>query len=188
MNKQTHALTTGQYMEIIQTIQHGFLNHRPAPIIAACLMMEANLGLRISDLAGRLRLADIVQDGGRYRLNITEQKTGKARTFTVPMELYLYLQHWCLDRQIRPEDCLFPVSVRSVQRRLQEACDYLGLDGIGTHSFRKYFATEIYKNNDFDIALVQQLLQHSSPAITQRYIGLDSRRIEAALEGHIRLI
>lgn len=188
MNKQTRALTTGQYREIILTIQHGFLNHRPAPVIAACLMMEANLGLRISDIADQLRLADIVQDGGRYRLNITEKKTGKLRAFTVPMELYLYLQRWCLDQRLRPEDCLFPVSVRSVQQRLYDVCDYLGLEGIGTHSFRKYFATEIYKNNDYDIVLVQQLLQHSSPAITQRYIGLESKRIEAALEGHVQLI
>lgn len=188
MNKQTRALTTEQYTEIIQTIQHGFLNHQPAPVIAACLMMEANLGLRISDIANRLRLADIVRDGGRYRLNITEKKTGKLRTFTVPMELYLYLQRWCLDRRIRPEEVLFPVHIRSVQKRLSEACDYLGLEGIGTHSFRKYFATEIYKNNDYDIILVQQLLQHASPAITQRYIGLESKRIEAALEGHVRLI
>jgi len=74
-----------------------------------------------------------------------------------------------------------------VQQRLQDACDYLGLEGIGTHSFRKFFATQIYQNNGYDIALVQTLLQHSSPAITQRYIGIEPQRIEAALETHIRL-
>ena len=59
---------------------------------------------------------------------------------------------------------------------------------IGTHSFRKFFVNEIYKDNGCDIALVQQLLQHSSVAITQRYIGISSLTQEKALQNHIRLM
>ena len=47
----------------------------------------------------------------------------------------------------------------------------LGYQGISTHSFRKWYATEIYKNNGYDIALVQRLLRRSNAAVTQRYIG-----------------
>ena len=39
-----------------------------------------------------------------------------------------------------------------------------------------------------DIALVQRLLQHSSASTTQRYIGIEPQRIEAAIEGHANLI
>jgi integrase len=39
-------------------------------------VLEGNLGLRISDIL-KLRPCDIVRDGDRYRLEITEQKTGK---------------------------------------------------------------------------------------------------------------
>ena len=187
MNKKTLSLTPEQFSEIIQVIQRGFLNHRPAPHLAACLVLEANLGLRISDIAGKLRLSDIIQDGGRYRLNIAEQKTGKERVFTVPVAIYLYMQRYCIEQGIGSKEIMFPISIRAVQQRLQDACDYLGLEGIGTHSFRKFFATQIYQNNGYDIALVQTLLQHSSPAITQRYIGIEPQRIEAALETHIRL-
>ena len=67
-------------------------------------------------------------------------------------------------------------------------CDYLGFEGISTHSFRKFYATEIYKNSNYNIALVQQLLQHSSAAVTQRYIGIEPQRIEAAIEGHSQLL
>ncbi|SCY53118.1 Phage integrase family protein, partial [Lachnospiraceae bacterium XPB1003] len=49
-------------------------------------------------------------------------------------------------------------------------------------------ATEIYKDNGYDIALVQQLLQHSSIAITQRYIGISSQMQEKALQNHIKLL
>ena len=71
MNKRTVALTTEQYKEIISTMKSGFTGCRPNERIATALMLEANLGLRISDIL-RLRLADIVRDGERYRLAITE--------------------------------------------------------------------------------------------------------------------
>lgn len=66
-------------------------------------------------------------------------------------------------------------------------CDYLGYQGISTHSFRKYYATEIYKNSHYNIALVQQLLQHSRAAVTQRYIGIQQREVGEAIEGHLQL-
>ena len=44
-----------------------------------------------------------------------------------------------------------------------------------------------YKNNGYNIALVQQLLQHSSTAVTQRYIGLQPREVEQAIESHLKL-
>ena len=42
--------------------------------------------------------------------------------------------------------------------------------------------------SEFDIALVQRLLQHSSAAVTQLYIGIEPQRIEKAIEGHAKLI
>ena len=48
-------------------------------------------------------------------------------------------------------------------------------------------ATEIYLNNDYNIVLVQKLLQHSSTAITQKYIGIGTRELEEALEKHIKI-
>ena len=85
-------------------------------------------------------------------------------------------------------DCIRFQVKREVQKQLQIVCKYLGYEGIGTHSFRKWYATEIYQNNGHDIALVQTLLQHSSAAITQRYIGIEPERIERAIEGHTQLL
>ena len=78
MNKKTTALTTEQYTAIIETMKQGFTGFYPNERIATALVVEGNLGLRISDVL-RLRPCDIVQDGDRYRLEITEQKTGKSR-------------------------------------------------------------------------------------------------------------
>lgn len=186
MNKRTMALTTQQYKEIISTMKKGFSGSRPNPAVATALMLEANLGLRISDIL-RLRLSDIVKDGERYRLAITEQKTGKARVFTVPLALYQFIRCYCLDQEIQADRRIFSITERTVQRHLKTVCDYLGYRNISTHSFRKYYATEIYKNSHYNIALVQQLLQHSSAAVTQRYIGIQPREVEEAIEGHLQL-
>ena len=186
MNKKTVALTTDQYKEIIHTMKQGFSGCRPNERIATALMLEANLGIRISDIL-KLRLADIVRDGDRYRLSIVEQKTGKARVFTVPFAMYQFIRCYCLDNGIAVTDIIFPITERAVQKQLRIVCDYLGFPGIGTHSFRKYYATEIYKNNGYNIALVQHLLQHSSATVTQRYIGIQQREIETAIENHLCL-
>ena len=187
MNKKTKALTTEQYKEIIQTMKEGFCGCRPNERIATALVLEGNLGLRISDIV-KLRPCDIVRDGDRLRLEIVEQKTGKRRIFTVPLIIAQYIENYCLRNSIRSDERIFPITERAIQKQLAIVCDYLGFEGISTHSFRKWYATEIYNNNGYDIALVQRLLQHSSAAVTQRYIGIESQRIEQAIERHANLI
>ena len=187
MNKKTKALTTEQYKEIIQTMKEGFCGCRPNERVATALVLEGNLGLRISDIV-KLRLCDIVLDGDRYRLEIVEQKTGKSRIFTVPLVIQQYIENYCLRNGLRRDELIFPLTERAIQKQLKIVCDYLGFEGISTHSFRKWYATEIYKNSGYDIALVQRLLQHSSAATTQRYIGIEPQRIEAAIQGHAQLL
>ena len=187
MNKKTKALTSEQYKEIIQTMKEGFCGCRPNERIATALVLEGNLGIRVSDIV-KLKPSSIVRDGDRYRLEITEKKTGKRRVFSVPLVIQQYIEDYCLRNRIRPNELIFPITERAIQKQLAIVCDYLGFDGISTHSFRKWYATEIYKNNGYDIALVQRLLQHSSAATTQRYIGIEPQRIERAIEGHAQLL
>ena len=185
-NKRTKALTEEQYSDIIETMRSGFSGCRPNNRIATALVLEANLGIRISDILN-LKLSDIVKDGNRYRLDITEIKTKKKRVFTVPLDIYSFIQSYCIENDIKSNEIIFPISERAVQKQLKIVCDWLGYEDISTHSFRKFFATEIYKNNDYNIILVQKLLQHSTPAVTQKYIGLSEKEIEIALGSHIRL-
>lgn len=192
MNKRTVALATEQYKKIIKTKMSGFVDEdqnivKPNRRIATALTLEANLGLRIGDIL-KLRLSDIIRDSDRYRLDIIEEKSGKKREFTVPLEIYAYIQNYALENNIRTTAKLFEISERAVNKHLQKVCKYLNLDGIGSHSFRKFFATTIYNNNRHNINLVRVLLQHSSIATTQRYIGIQSEEIEEALQKHVHLI
>ena len=127
MNKKTKALTTEQYTEIIMTMRKGVCGCRPNERIATALVLEGNLGLRISDIL-KLKLSDIVKDGDRYRLCITEQKTGKQREFTVPLVIQQYIENYCLRNGIRRNELLFPISERAVQKQLSFVCDALGYE------------------------------------------------------------
>ena len=59
MNKRTTAITTEQYREIITTMKEGGCCFRPNERVATALVLEGNLGLRISDII-KLRLSDSI--------------------------------------------------------------------------------------------------------------------------------
>ena len=187
MNKKTVALTEEQYRKIITTMKEGSSCFRANRRIAMALSIEANFGLRICDIL-QLRLCDIVKDGERYRLDIVEQKTGKKREFTVPFEIYNYIKSYCYDNGIEADEIIFPITERAVQKHLKHVCDYLGYKDISTHSFRKFYATNIYNQSGYNVALVQILLQHSSAAVTQKYIGIQQKDVEDAIRKHMVLI
>ncbi len=185
-NKKTVALSREQYDTIIRLMKTGAYNFRANEQIMTALILEANLGLRIEDIL-RLRLSSFIRERDRYRLDIVEQKTKKKREFTVPGDIYNFIESYCQKHEIDKDELIFKTKERNVQTYLKKVVDYLEYENISTHSFRKFFATEIYLNNDYNIVLVQKLLQHSSTAITQRYIGIGSKELEEALEKHIKL-
>ena len=104
-------------------------------------------------------MCNLVKDGKRYCFDITEQKTGKHRGYTIPIDVYLFIQEYANAHNIQPTQKLFPISEQVVSKLLKITCEYLGLDGIGTHSFRKAFATNAYINSDYNIELVRNLLR-----------------------------
>jgi integrase len=189
MNKRTVALSDADYQRILAAIESGFQyeadgkthTFRKNPQLAALVRLQAVLGLRVSDLL-QLRLCDIIPDGERFRLDIIEKKTKKTRRFTVPDAVRTYIVRYCYDRHIPDDERIFPVTQRGVQKQLAVVSRYLGLEDVSTHSFRKRFATRIYRDSKCDIRLVQELLQHSSPQTTSRYIGIGSEELERALE------
>ena len=190
MNKKCRIISKEEYDKIIDIIMYGYEDNQgkcyPNKQIATAFVIQANTGLRCGDLL-QLKLKDIVKENGRYHFNIVEQKTKKHRTFTIAPEVYTYLQTYALETGIRPDSRLFRISSRGISKHLKKVCDYLGIEGVGTHSFRKFFATSIYNDNGYNIELVRELLQHSSVAITQKYIGVSPQVVEQALLKHIYL-
>lgn len=186
INKKCVTLTEEQYKRSIELLRNGFMLDgklvKPNERIATIAVLQATLGLRLGDTL-KLRMSSMVKDGNRYRLDIKEEKTNKARVFTIPMDVYSFIQAYAISRGIGYEAKLFDISERQVERHLNKVFSKmeLPLRQYGSHSYRKYFSTQVYIANDYNIELVRVLLQHSTITTTQRYIGISSKQIENAL-------
>lgn len=186
MNKKCVALIEEQYKVSIELLRHGFMLNdklvKPNERIAAILVLQASLGLRLGDTL-QLKMSSFIKDGGRWRLDFREQKTDKAREFTVPVEVYTFVQEYAVARGISRDARLFDISERQVERHLNKVFMKMGLPlrQFGSHSFRKFFATRVYLDNEMNIELVRILLQHSSVQITQRYLNISHKMVESAL-------
>lgn len=186
MNKCCLALTQEQYQRSIELLRNGFMLQgvlvKPNERIATIEVLQATLGLRLGDVL-RLKLSSFIRDGDRWRLDIKEEKTKKMRTFTVPNEVYSFVQDYCIEKGIGKDTKLFDISKRQVERHLNKvfAKMNLPLRQYGSHSYRKFFATQVYIDSEFNAELVRILLQHSSLSTTQRYLSIGTKQIEDAL-------
>lgn len=141
-----------------------------------------NIGLRISDILS-LKVSD-VRD--RSHITLTEQKTGKVRRIKIngiSDDLNDYIQG------MNDNDYLFrsqkgensPISRVQAYRILNKAADALGIEEIGTHTMRKTFGYHFYQKTK-DVALLQELFQHSAPSVTLRYIGINQDIMDTAMD------
>ena len=62
-------------------------------------------------------------------------------------------------------------------RIIKRASSKLGLEEIGTHTMRKSFGYHHYQQYK-DVALLQEIYNHSSPSITLKYIGINQDNID----------
>ena len=179
----TRPLEKDEFDLIINTIKNGYTYidefgkdriRRPNHQIALILSVQATIGFRIQDIL-RLRLSDIRGD----KISFREQKTKKLQYRQINLQFIESLQEYAAINKIDYNDYLFKMRRRNVQHMLQRATEYLSLDSIGTHSFRKFFAITVYKNSNNNIELVRNLLNHSTVAVTQRYINVDQDQIDA---------
>lgn len=70
-----------------------------------------------------------------------------------------------------------PISTTQSYRIIVSAGERIGIENIGTHTMRKTFGYHHYQQYK-DIALLQEIFNHSSPSITLRYIGINQDNID----------
>lgn len=183
---ESRAIDNYEFKEIIDTLREGYLDHRPNVQVATILILEANLGCRIGDIVN-LRTDSFVYDGGVWKLNISEQKTKKARRFVVPANVKAFIDRWIDERNIQKGEKLFTIKAPAVWKALRQVTAFLDYENVSCHSFRKKIASDIY-NQTHDIEVVREFLQHSSVTITQRYIKRSSHQLEEAIQGSVNII
>lgn len=184
-NKKTRPLSIEEYKKIMELCLTGFKyesngkekTFRPNKQLYIALALEANLGLRISDIK-RLTLNNF-KDG---RLYIDEKKTKKIQDRKVNPELLNIIKDYVIEKGLKPDEKIISILDRTIQHHLSIISDYLELTDVSTHSFRKLYANLQYERNGHDIDLVKELLNHSSIATTQRYIKVSQAAIDKASE------
>jgi integrase len=186
----TKTLERDSYEKLVKTIRCGYehngVKHRPNYQIATILVLEANLGCRIGDIIA-LTTDSIVNDGGIWKLNITEEKTGKKRYFIVPKPIKAYIDEYCRCSGIT-DGRLFDIQAPAVWKQLRAATAYLEYKDTSTHSLRKMAAQTIYENTNHDIEAVAEFLNHSSINTTRRYIKRTDEQLESAIMSAVCIV
>ena len=138
-----------------------------------------NSGLRISDLL-KLIVSDVI-DGNKVkdRIRLREKKTNKFKDFPLSDNAKSAIKEYLKTRSYNPNEPLFLsrknkgfLLRQQAYKIINDVAKSIGIkEKIGTHTLRKTFGYHAY-NNGYDIAIIQKLFNHSTPAITLRYIGI----------------
>ena len=190
MNKTCRPFNNEEFELVIMTLKNGYKDennvvHRSNPQVAFAIWLEGVLGLRVSDVC-RLTLSNFIKKNERdYYIRIKEKKTGKIKELYCPTSIYDQITNYCLDNNINRKNTIIKIGERAIQKQLKNVSDYLGLEGIGTHSSRKRFATNIYEQSDYDLLLLQSILLHSSIETTKRYVRVNTTKQKEILQSNV---
>ena len=154
--------------------------------ISLLIALGCFTGLRISDILA-LRWEQILNT---EEFTITEKKTGKRRTLRLNPQLQQHIKE-CYEH-IQPIGIKAPIlvsqkgTVFSIQRInviLKEIKKKyrLKIKNFSCHSLRKTFGRQVYtmsgENAELALVKLMELFNHSSVAITKRYLGLRQEEI-----------
>ncbi|MFJ8265556.1 tyrosine-type recombinase/integrase [Peribacillus asahii] len=142
-----------------------------------------NIGLRIGDLL-QLCVKDLL-DG--THIVIVEQKTDKVKRFLINPQLRKEVRKYVRKMKLKSDDYLFPsrkgagpITRVQAYRVLNKAAEMADVPDVGTHTLRKTFGYLHYQKFK-DLALLQQILNHSNQKDTMIYIGLTQDLMDETL-------
>ena len=145
-------------------------------------------GLRISDL----RTLSWAQILNVEEFVVYEQKTGKRRIIRVNKGFQGHIQdcHSVLKIKDDNQPCFLNrygsvISLQMINRKFKDMKVRYGLkiNNFSTHTMRKTWARKIWENENADgrgeqsLVVLSEMMNHSSVAITRRYLGLRQQEI-----------
>ena len=186
--KEVQPIRDTKKIDAMKSIMKGESNYRDLLLFT----LGINTGLRISDILA-LKWGSFLNGGKllktKDQLNVVEIKTKKVKTFMLNKSVVeaLKLYYDSLD-SVSPDAPVFSSrksdngSPKALSRvgawmLLNRYAHMVGLnDGIGTHTLRKTFGYHLYKRG-VSLEHIQKMLNHSSPVITLRYIGITQEQL-----------
>ncbi len=144
----------------------------------AIMQVLLGAGLKLGELI-QLRLSDFHPDSDPPHLQVRDKSGEPGRTVPLAAEVSVALSRYLAIRWAAPGvDHFFvnqrgrPLSIRSVQRVLNNYAQAAGLEGLTTQALRYVYAAKVYQDSG-DLKAVAQLLGHRHLATTVRYLGLE---------------
>ena len=132
------------------------------------LMLElmARGGMRISE---ELKLTP--SDINDRRLTLREPKSGREQEFIfVPQKLADRLKEYIREKDIRPQERIFPICYEAAREMVAKAGRVVGIH-LKPHDLRRHAATYASRSG-VPIEIVSKvILRHSNLSTTQRYLG-----------------
>ena len=155
-------------------------------------VMGINNGLRVCDLV-RVKVGDVRYLKVGDTLTIKESKTGKDNILLVNKTVYKALQAY-LD-SIRPDDDAYLFASRkgnghiqsqAVSKLVKKWTKAINLKGnYGSHTLRKTWGFIQRTVHGVGFEIICKRYNHSSPAITMRYLGIQDKEVHGVLMNEI---
>ena len=137
-----------------------------------------------------IRVRNLVPDQGMVVLEKETTKTKETREVFVPDQLMRELLLRVRSLGLASSDYLFfnqsptqttkgeqrPLSVQSFDKELRRVCDWVGLLGVSSHSFRRTQLTELYREG-WSLREIQHISGHKSLQSLQEYLDVDKEQV-----------
>jgi integrase len=152
-------------------------------------VIGVNSGLRVQDILS-LRVGDLAGRKVGDRIGVREKKTSKENVFVVNKEILDTFKKYMATLEPEEEHFLiksrkgfnYPLTTYRVTCLVKEWAAALNIRGnFGAHSLRKTFCyvQRVYYGTSWEV--LSKRLNHSSPSITRRYIGVKEEEVETML-------
>ena len=174
----------------IKAIKKALKDH---PRDRLLFVMGINSGMRVQDLL-RLRIKDIHHKGIGDRVLLKEKKTGKENVLIINREIHDAISVFLQSEESGENEFLFksrkgdnyPLSVFRVMHMVKAWTESIKLKGnYGAHTLRKTWCYMQRKEFGASWEVIAKRLNHSSPSITRRYLGVKEEEVEEVLLNNI---
>jgi len=155
-------------------------------------IMGINNGLRAGDLI-KLKVKDVrhMKVGGTQ--TIKEGKTGKDNILVINKTVYKALRNYLVATQPDDNDFLFTsrkgnshIQSQAVSKLVKKWASVINLKGnYGAHTLRKTWGYIQRTVHSVGFEIICKRYNHSSPAITMRYLGIQDKEVQSILMNEI---
>ncbi len=144
---------------------------------------------RISEVLA-IRVRNLVPETGMVILERGTTKMKRSREVYLPPKLMDSLVLRARGLRLQPNDFLFfnqsptqsrngitmPLSSAAFDKELRKVCEWNGLLGVSSHSYRRTQLTELYRDG-WTLREIQQISGHRSLASLQEYLDVDRDKV-----------